>query len=619
MKNILISVLLLFSLQSFATEPDIILLKPTGQEINGLLEMEIYSDTSQVGIKMKGIIEKSMIKDFLEIHNILQIYLYNTTGKPIEPAYLALTENQGGFARKGFVTIENGLHKEMQNSFYVDINKARIDNPNRLMSITQLYPHELGHIMYRLLSSIEGIEESSKNINIHFFSLVTDYPIAFNEGFAEHIENISRLFESNQEIIKGIHNDTIEIVKKSQRTIKGFTKDFEQPWRIGFFKMSMLFWYQQFEDYKRFAYTMDGRSKFVNSSISTANDQKNLIYRNSGVQYNSKKKRNKVQLMASEGTISSFFTLLSQTIIKDQYLDETFYKQFQIENSLVKTPQEQFTPLQNLFIKYFYILDNHVKLEQTDKAQLIDFIEGYIKEFPEEANIIIDTYNNTTGTIYNSNMPPPLWLLIKDQNHGILALDAYAGLTLPVYTFDINAAEKEDLMMIDNLTEADAKALLDYRDQNGLFIDLSTINSIDGISGKGKEAILSTAFDEHFFNNIEFPEELNINSVILAPIKYLIKYMLLSFIIVMSIYFTIIYKEKLTVKKLILTSIKYLLLWIVFMLSGLIIAAIGMHWYLIFGITLTALLLSLFYKGIKRRRSVQVILIMTIIILVSLI
>ncbi len=619
MKSVLVSVLLLIHSLSFASEPEIILLKPTGVEIDGLAEMEIYSDNTQVAIRMNEIIEGSVIKEFLEIHKILQTYLFKTTGKPIEPAYLALTENQGGYAIKGFVIKENGEHIEKINSYYVDINKRYLEGSyEKIMSITQLYPHELGHIMYRLLSSSDVSEENSRNVNIHFFSLVTDYQIAFNEGYAEHLENIARLYETNKEVIDGINKDTLDIVKNSKVTIKGFKKDFEQPWRIGYYKMSMLLWYNRFEDYKRFSYPLDGRSKYTNSSISSSNEQNNLIYRNSGVSYNSNKIRNKVQLMASEGTVSTFFSLLSQTKAKNVYRDEAFYKLFQLEESSLDTPQNTFTPLQNLFVKQFYILHNYVNVSQSDKAQLIDFIEGYLKEFPEEESIIKETYKITTGEEYENSLPPPLWLLIRNIDHGILAMDAYAGLTIPVYTFDINAAEKEDLMMIDEVSEEDAKALLKYREKNGLFVDLNKINSIEGMSKTSKKAILSSVFDNDYFNAVEFPEDLNINSVITAPIKRLVLYGLLLFIIVMSIYFTLLYKEKLTTKKVIIPIIKYIFLWILFLLSGLIIAALGLPWVMLLICTALALLFSLFYKGIKKRRSVYMIIMMTLIILVSL-
>ena len=495
-KYIFLILIFVVSISKASDPSQLILLKPTGNEIDGLTEMQVYEDSSAVSVKMHEIVSSSVIKEFLELHSILQIYLYNTSGKEIEPAYLALTDNVGGFAKKGFVINKSGKHTLRPDSFYVDINKSTLDRPyNTIMSITQLYPHELGHIMYRLLSYSEDIEESSKNVNIHFFSLMTDNQIAFNEGFAEHLENIARRFESNQDIVDGINADSTSIAQSSERAINGFRRDFKNPLRIGFYRISMLMWYQRFEDYKRYAYTFDGRSQYTNASIFTMNRQNNLIYRNSGVEIDPNKKRNKPQMMASEGTISTFFSMLSETNIKDHYVDQVFYRPFMMEDSPVTVPKEHFTPLQNLFVKYFYVLDKYVVLQHSDKAQLIDFIEGYMTEFPDESEVIRQTYRRATGLDYDDKLPPELWMLVKDRPHGILAMDAYAGLTVPFYTFNLNAAEIEDIMMIDDISKEEAKVILDHRDKK-FFNDLNDLESIDGISKEGKESILGASFDE---------------------------------------------------------------------------------------------------------------------------
>lgn len=363
---------------------NLILLRPTGNEIDSLVEMEIIQDTTQLAIELNKIAENSAVKNVLELHDLLQIYLKNTSGKTIEPAYLALTQNQGGFAKKGFVLNVDGQLTKKSNSYYVDIKESSLDQPaSSLMSITQLYPHELGHILFRLLSENDSIVPDSKNVSMHFFSMITDYQIAFNEGFAEHMENISRFYEKNQEIIDGINSDTTRIAQKSALAIAGFKKDFLNPWRIGYYKMSMLVWYQQFEDYKRFIYPIDGKSKYLNQQIVSSNNQNNLIYRNSGVATNDQMIRNQVQTLASEGSVSTFFTMLSKSEAKSIYNDTAFYYPFVSDTSNL-IPKNRFTPLQNLFIKYFVVLRKYVIREYTEKAQLIDFIDGYLTEFPEE-------------------------------------------------------------------------------------------------------------------------------------------------------------------------------------------------------------------------------------------
>jgi hypothetical protein len=618
MKKILFLILILLGSYVKATDtPRLVLLKPTGHEIEGLTEMEVYPNSSEMFKMMNEIVSKSVIKEFLELHEILQVYLYKTTGKEIEPAYLALTDNQGGFAKKGFVINLNGEKIQKPESFYVDINKNTLERPMAsLMSVTQLYPHELGHIMYRLLSYADDVEENSKNVNIHFFSLVTDNQIAFNEGFAEHIENIARLYETNREIVEGFNADSTQIAHSSKRAVKGFERDFKIPLRIGFYRISMLAWYQRFEDYKRYAYSFDARSRYANASISTFNRQNDLIFRNSGVAIDPDHMRNKPQLMASEGTVSTFFTQLAKTRIKDLYTDREFYNSFVMEDFITNDPEERFSPLQNLFAKYFFVLDRHVVFQDSDKAQLIDFIEGYMKEFPEESEIIRQTYVSATGLEYNDQMPPEVWMLVKDRPHGILAMDAFASLSIPFYTFNLNAAEIEDIMMIDGISKEDAMVLLNYRDRNYVN-DLDEIALIDDLTQEGKQKIQGASFDEEYLSSFEFTEELTISSVIKGPVKSLVTYTLIYFIIMMIVYFYFFRKDGTSTKEKIFLIIKYLLLWIVFVVTGLMIAATGLPLLVIVGLAFVTGSLSLLYKGKKRKRSLKMNAIMLFIILFS--
>ena len=96
---------------------------------------------------------------------------------------------------------------------------------------------------------------------MHYFSVRTDYSIAFNEGFAEHIENVSRAFEENETIKSGVFADINRIKIKSKFAIDGFEKDFLYPFRFGYFKMSMPIWYQKFENLKRYEHALNGSAK----------------------------------------------------------------------------------------------------------------------------------------------------------------------------------------------------------------------------------------------------------------------------------------------------------------------------------------------------------------------
>lgn len=612
--------LILFQLGTFAlSQSPLILLQPTAEEVDSLVEMEVINQGSPIAERIYQIVDSSVISEFLSLHELLQIYLFNTRGKAMEPAYLALTQNQGGLAKQGFVLKNGDEHIKKDQSFYVDIIESVGEKDYAsLMSITQLYPHELGHIFYRLLSSNDTIEESSKNLNIHFFSMMTDYQIAFNEGFAEHMENIARKYERNPKIIEGIQADTTRIVQQAQKAIRGFTRDFKLPFRVGFYKMSMLAWYQPFEDYKRFAYAYDGRSKYYNQTIHTGNRQNNLIYRNASVGI-SDQLRNQVQTLATEGVISAFFSTLMETDLKNRYQSKAFYYPFLKDTTSFNSPEQLFSPLQNQFLKYFHVLDRYVTLEHSDKAQLIDFIDGYLETFPEESATVKSIYQQATGMEYENSLPPQIWLLVKDQSHGILALDAYAGLSVPFYTFELNMAGLEDLMMIETLTQEDAQTILQHRSENGLFTRLEQINDIPNLSKQAKEALRAAAFDQEYFNQLEFSEDLNIQTVIAAPLKSLAKYSLLYFVVLMLLYFSVLRRERQSILKYLAIISKFLLLWLILILIGLIIAATASNWIFVLILPILISMLVFFSKNSQSVKRVNwtIILFMTGIITLS--
>ena len=137
---------------------EVVIIQPTGKMINDLPEMVIISDTTQLQRKVNDIVINSFVKDMLELYFLAATYLKNKNKLiTIEPAYLALSKNDGGYAKVGFHLLMESGHIEKANVPYIDIVEGRIDGSyERLMSITQLYPHEMGHLIYGLLNFNKG-------------------------------------------------------------------------------------------------------------------------------------------------------------------------------------------------------------------------------------------------------------------------------------------------------------------------------------------------------------------------------------------------------------------------------------------------------------------------------
>jgi competence ComEA-like helix-hairpin-helix protein len=556
---------------------EVVLMQPTGKTLDSLPEMEIIVKNTELYNKTMANIENSFVNEFLDLYFIAQIYLNNTGAKSsIEPAYIALTENQGGFAKFGFSLKNKGVITVNPNTPYVDITIGQATNSaDRLMSFTQLYPHEMGHILVHLLCPEDSVSNNTKNVDMHFFSIITDYSTAFNEGFSEHIENVARTYETNETIKEGIIADIRKIDHSTKYFIKGFERDFKYPFRLGYYKASMLNWYQKYEDLKRHKHAFNGDIRYKNKTLKLANKEDQLTFRNSGVGLNKNEKRNLVQLHASEGAISAFFTHLSTSGLQNEYLDVDFYLPFiyNYNEDTLNSPELVFTPLQNQFIKYFYVLHNYVVFNNSSKSQFADFIDGYIQTFPSEKKAVYELFEKSLGATYSNELPPPLWLMVRDHPHRLLVFDPFDAITVPIYTFDLNAAETEDLQTIKGVSAEAAKKIVEYRTTNGFFTEFEQLKSIPGLSKTAVDNILSSQLEESVFEEVlkDFDPKLSIEVLISKPLHYIYTRAIFYFLLMFAfIYMTLIRPVKPTIKKVIWLFIKYFLLWVTLVLAGLI-------------------------------------------------
>jgi hypothetical protein len=602
-------------------------MNPTGKEVDGLPEMVSMPDTAQTYKTVFGHIENSFVSEFLDLYFLAQIYLMNQNKTDrVEPAYIALTENQGGFAKTGFAFRVGDKTVIKPRSPYVDITTGQATAPpERLMSFTQLYPHEMGHVLYHMLSPEDSLDNNTYNVDMHFFSIVTDYSTAFNEGFAEHIENVSRLREKNEVIREGILADVQHIDMASKHAISGFKKDFQYPFRLGFYKASMLNWYQKYEDYKRYAHALSGDVRFQNAVLSLGKTEDQLTYRNSGVELDKGALRNYVQLISTEGSVSAFFTHLTDSDLPRRYTDREFYKKFLYDSTLIEFPPEHlFSPLQNQFLKYIHVLHNHVVFNNSSDAQLTDFIDGYMQEFPSEAPMVRDIFKKALGVSYTSDLPPPLWILVKGHPHRLLVFDPFDAITVPFYTFDLNAARVEDLMTLEGVSREEAVSIVNYRDTHGFLTNWEGLDNIPGLPMEVRQAIISAALDKGYFEEAlaDFQPELSIASLIVPPLKYILTRAGIYFLLLFGVLYLAFLRKNTPVGKSVVLFVRYLLLWISLVLTGLAAVFLmgGQAFWYVLGITgITALLAVMVYrrKPHQKYRSLVLLGLMFVLIAIS--
>jgi hypothetical protein len=120
---------------------------------------------------------------WLKLFQYVQAYRRANGGPSMEPAYLLLSSNEGGFPRFGFWS-EGQAKKDVG---YVDLHRrSRVSG--RFGSLDQIFPHELAHIIFYQLA---GEPPAGGANQVHAIGLRTDPVIAFHEGFAEHVQTLT--------------------------------------------------------------------------------------------------------------------------------------------------------------------------------------------------------------------------------------------------------------------------------------------------------------------------------------------------------------------------------------------------------------------------------------------
>lgn len=112
-------------------------------------------------------------------------------GTPAGTTWLYLSQEDGGFARRGFWLQEDGAARWVDEPL-VDlvVSPASVDDG----SFEEIFAHELGHVMLRRL--LPSLPDGHSRTPHHSFS-VTDQQTAFDEGWATHFQGLARLLTEN--------------------------------------------------------------------------------------------------------------------------------------------------------------------------------------------------------------------------------------------------------------------------------------------------------------------------------------------------------------------------------------------------------------------------------------
>jgi hypothetical protein len=430
------------------------------------------------------------------------------TGEPrsasLAPMYLLLSNEEGGFARYGFWMERANGRRELVMAGYVDlvVSQEGVDSGG----FEEIFCHELGHLILRPLLGDLGHGPSRK---MHQSMTVTDYPTAFDEGYAEHFQPLAR-DESQNPALRKIQSGT-------------GTTDLD------------LLWLSNLDTQLR----TDGvkRNLFVHRKAPAAKAGQGadlyqvFLKEETSTTFLTGSLKNAQEMMASEGVIATlFYRFVNRESLRNKYRDPIFYNQF-LETNAAKgaDPQKEISPYENVNLKLFAALRRIAPLAGDSRRPLaIALIDAYAKLFPDEARTVYDLFLSTTYAVtaspeaataferaavegqvgdinafrrdsraafslldqitnrvakgelpLDANLGPELWLL--NENFKIAPAVWERERTVPL-SLNLNTASEAELMTLPGVDSALAARIVATRQARGCFHSLDEVGSMEGVS-----------------------------------------------------------------------------------------------------------------------------------------
>jgi DNA uptake protein ComE-like DNA-binding protein len=368
------------------------------------------------------------------------------------PTYLLLSKQDGGFARRGFWFADANNKVEWRSDPYVElvVDKEAIDGG----SFEEIFAHELGHVVLRRLFPRlpNGLSR-----NAHSSLAITDYPAAFDEGFAIHFQGLARHLTENVKL-------------------KAFDKGFE-------FKPFLPYWQSNADRTLRVRGMRD--NLFVHRQVPTA-----LQVGDATSLFDLSHFKNGQQMLSSEGVIATLFYHLQlsppDTIsaLTDRYRsllislralnDQKITASTPVFLSLIRAHTQRLPSLQTrwtstvLNLTYGATASDTVIRDMTKLSALGQ--EGRAEEFTaalkkSRASLAALTTQVTRNPQrLGAAIGPELWLAFKQANGEVL-------------TVNLNTAEKTSLMHIVGFESTEADLLLANRNTHGAFANVADFST----------------------------------------------------------------------------------------------------------------------------------------------
>jgi hypothetical protein len=417
-----------------------------------------------------------------------------------EPMALLMSTEEGGFARDGYWLEDAEGHRRLILAGYVDlvVNERSVADGD----FDEIFSHELGHLILRALV---GPLPSGPSHTMHMSMAITDFPTAFDEGFAEQFQPLSRDASDNpyiRRLMKGASPTDLNLLWFSSRDEQLRTDGVKQNLFVHRKPLPAVALDAHPDLYRVFL-------EALTSPVFLPDELKNGQ-----------------QMMASEGVVSTlFYRIVNDEKLAGHYRPAEFYLRFLAPDQAPGDSEKLFSPYENVNLKLFAAM--HVlaaKPVEPSQPLLLDLVEAYDRLFPDEAapmnTLFLETtygataslplalaferaaHDGGTGDIaafrqsarpaisalretiaqvnagnlsLHANLGPELWLLNPDFK--IAPAVWQTDRTVP-FTLNLNTATVADLMTIPGVDLSLARRIVAARHERGFFSRIDDLQPV---------------------------------------------------------------------------------------------------------------------------------------------
>lgn len=420
-----------------------------------------------------------------------------------EPLYLLLSSEEGGFARRGFWLEEASGARRYVAAGYVDmvVDEDSVADG----SFEEIFAHEMAHVVLRTLLGEWPAGPSRKP---HLSMTVTDYPTAFDEGYAEHFQPLVRDHTTNT-------------------NLQAFERGAGQT-NLNTFWQSSIDRRLRVDGARRNLFIHDKAVSVI--SLTPSSDRYQLFLSGeSSSAFAMEALRNGQQMMASEGVVATiFYRLVNDERLQKHYRETAFYEPFTRQAAKAGVARETFNGYENINLKlYAAISELRRKPLTADRPLMLELVAAYGRLFADEKAIAYEIFINTTmgatasaaavpmieqlardgqtgdaafisalpkarkffaeligdaasdRVALDANLGRELWILNRRFRTGRSALDGER--TIPLTT-NLNTATISELMTLPGVSSEMARRIIESRKAQGYFQSLDDLRRVSGAS-----------------------------------------------------------------------------------------------------------------------------------------